>query len=129
MECGNNQPTILYTPEGDVPAMVTCDELQSFHLTVPADKSGLVLTWLRAVSDGYVQVDEDVLRKIPGPVIVRESDREYDAILEGDPYGYNKPFYLGITGGTGDPLPDFVWEQPMKITLKRTKLVSICMKN
>ncbi len=125
MDCGNNQPTILYTSEGNVPAMVTCDELQSFHLTVPADKAGLVLTWLRAVSDGYIKVDEDILRKIPGPVIVRESDREYDAILDGDPYGYNKPFYLGITGGAGDPLPDFVWEQPVEDKVKRTKLFDL----
>ncbi|MFV1949786.1 MAG: serine hydroxymethyltransferase, partial [Anaerolineales bacterium] len=73
MECGNNQPAILYTSEENIPAMVTCDELQSFHLIVPAEKAGLVLTWLRAVSDGYIKVDDDIMRKIPGPVIVRES--------------------------------------------------------
>ncbi len=76
MDCGANQPTLLYTPDEKIPAMVTCDELQSFHLTVPAEKAGLVLTWLRAASDGYIKVDEDVLRKLPGPVIVRESDRD-----------------------------------------------------
>ena len=125
MDCGTNQPTILYTPEDKIPAMITCDEFQSFHLTVPAENSGLVLTWLRAVSDGYVRVDEDVLRKIPGPVIVRESDREYDSIIEGDPYGKNKPFYLGMKEEKGDALPDFVWEETGSESIKRTLLYDL----
>jgi len=125
MECGQNQPAMLYTPEGSIPSMVTCDELQSFHITVPAEKSGLVLTWLRAVSDGYVKVDEDVMRKIPGPVIVRESDREYDSILEGEQYGKEKPFYLGMKEEKGEALPDFVWEEDQEPELQRTSLYDL----
>ncbi|MGB2962964.1 MAG: glycine cleavage system aminomethyltransferase GcvT [Anaerolineales bacterium] len=125
LECGMNQATLLYTPEGRVPGMVTCDELQSFHLTVPAEKSGLVLTWLRAVSDGYVRVDEDVLKKIPGPVIVRESDREYDSLVEGDPYSKEKPFYLGMREEEGEALPDFVWTEPEDAPIRRTALYDL----
>jgi len=125
MECGENQPAMLYTPEDSIPVMVTCDDLQSFHLTVPAEKSGLVLTWLRALSDGYVRVDDDVLRKIPGPVIVRESDREHDSILDGERYGKNKPFYLGMKEEKGEPLPDFVWEEIEDPELQRTKLYDL----
>ncbi len=125
MECGQNQPAMLYTPEASIPVMVTCDELQSFHLTVPAEKSGLVLTWLRAVSDGYVRVDDDVMRKIPGPVIVRESDREHDSILDGERYGKNKPFYLGMKEEKGEPLPEFVWEEIEDPELQRTKLYDL----
>ncbi len=125
MECGQNQPAMLYTPEASIPVMVTCDELQSFHLTVPAEKSGLVLTWLRAVSDGYVRVDDDVMRKIPGPVIVRESDREHDSILDGERYGKNKPFYLGMKEEKGEPLPEFVWEEIEDPELQRTNLYDL----
>ena len=125
LECGMNQAMLLYTPEGHVPGMVTCDELQSFHLTVPAEKSGLVLTWLRAVSDGYVRVDEDVLKKIPGPVIVRESDREYDSLVEGEPYSKEKPFYLGMREEEGEALPDFVWTEPEDTPLRRTALYDL----
>ena len=124
MECGTNQPALLYTPEEQIPVMITCDDLQSFHLTVPAAKSGLVLTWLRAVSDGYVRLDEDVLKKIPGPVIVRESDREYDSLVDGDPYGKNKPFYLGMREEHGEPLPDFTWEEE-EAPLRRTPLYDL----
>ena len=125
MDCGQNQPAMLYTPEENIPVMLTCDELQSFHLTVPADKSGLVLTWLRAVSDGYVRVDDDVMRKIPGPVIVRESEREHDSILDGERYGKNKPFYLGMKEEKGEPLPDFVWEETEDPELQRTNLYDL----
>jgi glycine hydroxymethyltransferase len=125
MECGTNQPTILYTPEERVTGMVTCDDLQSFLLTVPAEKAGLVLTWLRAVSDGYVRVDEDVLRKIPGPVVVRESDRDYDKLVEGDPYGKNKPFYLGMKEEQGEPLPDFEWDDNSDGEMRRTVLYDL----
>ena len=124
MECGTNQPALLYTPEEQIPALVTCDDLQSFHLTVLAEKAGLVLTWLRAVSDGYVRVDEDVLRKIPGPVIVRESDREYASLVEGDPYGKYKPFYLGMREEEGETLPDFTWEE-IETPLRRTSLYGL----
>ena len=125
MECGQNQPAMLYTPEASIPVMVTCDELQSFHLTVPAEKSSLVLTWLRAVSDGYVRVDDDVMRKIPGPVIVRESDREHDSILDGEQYGKNKPFYLGMKEEMGEPLPEFAWEEIEDPELQRTNLYDL----
>jgi glycine hydroxymethyltransferase len=64
------------------------------------------------------------MRKIPGPVIVRESDREYDSLVEGDPYGKNKPFYLGMREEEGDPLPDFVWEEE-EASLRRTPLYDL----
>ncbi len=126
LECGENQPTYLYTPEGNIPGMVTCDELRCFHLTVPAEHSGLVLTWLRALSDGYVRVDEDVLRKIPGPVVVRESDHRFEEIVEGEMHGKTKPFYLGMPEEQeGEALPDFEWNEPEDAPLLRTKLYDL----
>ena len=65
------------------------------------------------------------MKKIPGPVVVRESDRKYDVIIEGDPYGKNKPFYLGMKAEKGDPLPDFVWEEKEDPVLQRTKLYDL----
>ncbi|MFV1948784.1 MAG: glycine cleavage system aminomethyltransferase GcvT, partial [Anaerolineales bacterium] len=69
--------------------------------------------------------DDDIMRKIPGPVIVRESDREYDSIVEGDPYGKDKPFYLGMKEGQGEALPDFKWEEPVEEPIKRTTLYDL----
>jgi glycine hydroxymethyltransferase len=119
------QPTELWTPEGAVPGTLTCLEPRRFLLSVPAEQAGLILTWLRAVSDGYVRVAEDVLRKIPGPVTVREAEIEVDSLMEGDPHDIDKPYYLGISDGSQDPLPDFEWEEKESETLKRTSLYDL----
>jgi glycine hydroxymethyltransferase len=128
LECGDQQPTLLYTPEGTIRGMITCGDKQHFQLTVPAEKHGLALTWLRAVSDGYVRVDDDVRRKIPGPVVVREEDVQFDAIIEGDPHGQDQPFYLGMPDDQeGEALPEFAWEEEevSEDDLKRTTLYDL----
>ena len=128
LDCGDQQPTLLYTPEEMIPGMITCGDMQHFQLTVPAEKHGLALTWLRAVSDGYVRVDDDVMRKIPGPVVVREEDLVFDEIVEGDPHGKEQPFYLGMPDDQeGEALPEFTWEekQASEDDLQRTTLYDL----
>lgn len=126
LECDDQQPTQLYTPEEDILGMITCGGMHNFHLTVPAEKAGLALTWLRALSDGYVRVDEDVRRKIPGPVIVREVDEVFETIAEGDPHGHEQPFYLGMPEGEeGEALPEFEWEEVDDDQLRRTTLYDL----
>mgnify|MGYP006286222083 CR=1 FL=1 len=128
LACGDQQSTLLYTPEEIIPGMITCGDLKHFQLTVPAEKAGLALTWLRAVSDGYVRVDEDVRRKIPGPVVVREEDVEFEEIIEGDPHGHEQPFYLGMPEDEeGEALPEFSWEaeEVGEEELQRTSLYDL----
>jgi glycine hydroxymethyltransferase len=125
MQMGDKQPTQLCTPDGDVEGMITCTNLECFQLTVPSKDAGLVLAWLRALSDGYVRVDEDVRRKIPGPVIVRETEIHFDEIEQGEAHGALKPFYLGIREGEGEALPDFTWKEKEDPSLRRTTLYDI----
>ena len=132
LEEGQSQPTQLHTPEGSVTGMVTCLNAQSFRITVPAEKAGLTLAWLRSVSDGYVRVAEDVLRKIPGPVCVREIDDAPDTIMGGDPCGAKKAYYLGISeidtplpADDGQPLPKFEWEEKESTLPQRTPLYDL----
>lgn len=122
---GNRQPTTLHTPEGDVEGMITCVGPECFHLVVPTEKAGLVLAWLRALSDGYVRVDEDIRRKIPGPVIVRETDIVYDEVESGGMDAKEKPFYLGMPELDGEPLPEFEWEPEKDDSLRRTTLYDL----
>lgn len=126
LEKNQAQPTRLYTPEGTVTGMITCLEPQRFLLSIPAEHAGLLLTWLRAVSDGYVRVDADVLRKVPGPVTVREADEVViDQLMEGDPHSMKKPYYLGITDGISEPLPAFEWKADDEQSLNRTPLYDL----
>ncbi|MGM0374892.1 MAG: glycine cleavage system aminomethyltransferase GcvT [Chloroflexota bacterium] len=125
LQMGDKQPTEIHTPGGEVEGMITCTNLECFQLTVPSEDAGLVLAWLRALSDGYVRVDEDVRRKIPGPVIVRETEIRFDEIEQGEAHGTYKPFYLGIPEGEGKALPEFTWKEKDDPSLRRTTLYDI----
>ena len=111
LEPGESQPTRLVTPQGVVDGALTCKTPLEFHLTVPAEKAGLAAIWLRDLSDGYVATDSDPQRKLPGPVVVEEVEAQPVTGLAGDPVAVHKPFYAGISGGTGTALPEFKWEE------------------
>lgn len=124
LESGQSQSTQLCTPQGIIKGMVTCLAYQRFRITVPAEKAGLTLAWLRSVSDGYVKVAEDVIYKVPGPVCVQEAE-DQDNILEGNPIGNEKPYYIGVQAGDGPALPHFEWEEKESNTPQRTPLYDL----
>ena len=132
LEADQSQPTHIYTPEGCVEGMVTCLTPRRFILTVPVEKAGLALAWLRSVSDGYVKVAREVLPKVTGPVIVRVAEEDKDIVIDGDPHWDEKPYSLGIPewGGCapineGETLPEFVWEEKEQDELRRTSLYDL----
>ena len=122
LNSGESQATRLIAPQGEINGTLTCVSPTEYRLSVPAKKAGLSAAWLRALSDGYVNIDEDVLRKPIGPVWIQESVAEPSPSVEGDPIGKNKPFYIGIEKGSGDALPAFTWEEPDNLELKHTAL-------
>ncbi|MFH1636125.1 MAG: glycine cleavage system aminomethyltransferase GcvT [Chloroflexota bacterium] len=126
LDVGQSQPTRICTPGGDILGTLTCVESQCYRLTVPAEKAGLVLAWLRAISDGYVKIDADLLRKVPGPVWVRHSTQKVDELPpeSANLVDASKPFFLGAPVGQGDPLPDFEWEE-QEVELRRTPLYDL----
>ncbi|MGB3701556.1 MAG: hypothetical protein WA997_09815, partial [Anaerolineales bacterium] len=70
--------------------------------------------WLRDLSDGFVEFDNDVLRKLPGPVSIRAM--EAAPIGEGSEIntGEFKPYYIGSENQTISELkslPEFKWEE------------------
>jgi glycine hydroxymethyltransferase len=70
--------------------------------------------------------EDDLLAKPPGPAWVRESKEPPAKSIKGDPAVNEKPFYIGISEGSGEPLPNFAWEEPTESTeLKRTTLHAI----
>ncbi len=121
---GQAHPTKIYTPEGDVDGVLAWVDAQTYRLSVPAEKAGLAANWLRALSDGYVTVDDDLLRKVPGPVWVRQSTQNPDALMDGDPVGASKPYFVGIATDSGDSLPEFVWEE-VEVPLQRTPIYDL----
>ena len=122
---GQSQKTSLHTPQGLLEGVLSCPDSESFRLTLPAQQAGLAAAWLRDLSDGYVKFDPDLLRRIPGPVIVAESQAAPAAAGEDLPSVNNKPYFIGCQenhGPAGDPLPEFTWQEPESSPLKRTAL-------
>ncbi|MBT3390075.1 MAG: glycine cleavage system aminomethyltransferase GcvT [Chloroflexi bacterium] len=105
--------TRFTAPGGEILATLRCLESKLYRLSVPGEKAALTAAWLRDLSDGYVKFDDDLLRKVQGPVWVRHSTQQADELpvagVEIPDSG--KPWFIGVTSGAGDPLPEFKWEE------------------
>jgi glycine hydroxymethyltransferase len=109
---GESQPTRIHTPHGAVDCTLTCIEPYLFHLTVPAKNEVLVAAWLRDLSDGYVEFDVDVVKKLPGLAEVLVTDAD-PLVLDGERVAVHKPYYVGVekSDGSREALPEFHWEE------------------
>ena len=132
LEEGKSTPVCIETPEGTVEGTLTCLQARQFRLSVPTFQAPLAAAWLRDLSDGYIQVDEDIQIRIPGPVVVRESaeapvqeDCKEPPVISAAK-GTKKPWFIRIPQNKrGEPLPDFSWEEREPETLRRTPLYAI----
>ncbi len=126
LSAGESQTTSLITPHGEIHGILTCVEDEHFRFSLPVEKAGLVATWLRDLSDGYVKFDEDLRRRTPGPIYVSESSDQALNSAERRANAGRKPYYIGITHETkGTPLPPFVWEDKEPAQLRRTPLYEV----
>jgi glycine hydroxymethyltransferase len=121
---GQSQPTRIHTPQGVVDGVIACQDPHEFHLGVPAKQGSLTAAWLRDLSDGFVKFDEDLLRKIPGPVWVRPVHANSLPETATDPVENRKPYFIGIPQGSGIVLPGFVW-QDQESELRRTPVYDL----
>jgi glycine hydroxymethyltransferase len=115
LQPGECQPTRLNTVEGNIAGTLECISDSEYRLSVPADQAALAAAWLRAISDGYIQVDEDILLKPIGPVRVREAAGDPAPEMDGEAVAPDKPWCIGIQDmpetGLGEALPEFTWEE------------------
>ncbi|MGW8144987.1 MAG: serine hydroxymethyltransferase, partial [Anaerolineales bacterium] len=72
---GESQVTQLLAPTGGVKGTLTCLEANRFQLNLPGGRqAGVSAAWLRDLSDGYIKFDDDIERKLPGPISVRPTE-------------------------------------------------------
>jgi glycine hydroxymethyltransferase len=121
---GQVQPTRLHTALGTVDGALKCVNHHNFILTVPGDKSGLSSAWLRDLSDAYIQFDDDLTKRVPGPMRVEDSSEHALPEVKGDPVSNLKPYFIGMANEPrmGETLPPFTWEASEPDTLHRTPL-------
>jgi glycine hydroxymethyltransferase len=110
--------------QGGATAASLAREKDGFVLTVPSTRASLALAWLRALSDGYVRFDDDLVRKLPGAVRIellggvaampKAPASSTDATR---PY-FIPPFQAEI----GAALPGFSWKEPAEPPVRLTPL-------
>lgn len=106
---------------------LVCRSEREFIISLPVKEAAYFAAWLRALSDGFVDFDQAegatdrVMKKLPGPVIVKEIEEALlpKAITTSHPL--EKPYYIGMTAGNGEAKQRFQWTQSEE-GLKRTPL-------
>ncbi|MGD8751268.1 MAG: serine hydroxymethyltransferase, partial [Anaerolineales bacterium] len=130
LENGGSTATCLHTPKGTIEGALTRMSSNEYIFSVPSFGAGLASAWLRDLSDGYVKVDDDLYRKIPGPIVVKESsDEPVKLNCKEEPQlsptrGSHKPYYIGVLDGEGEALPKFQWEESEQ-PLRRTPIYDL----
>lgn len=122
LKVGQVQPSSLKTPIKTIDGSLACGKNNTFTFTFKAEDFGLTATFLRALSDGYIAFDEDLPRRIPGPILIRESADIPVEIPSGEKTSSEKPYFIGRKAGSGESLPAFAWNEPESPELKRTPL-------
>ncbi|MEA4909712.1 MAG: glycine cleavage system aminomethyltransferase GcvT [Anaerolineaceae bacterium] len=125
LQAGESQNTSLTTPKGKVEGVLTSIGETLFRLSVPTPQATLAAAWLRDLSDGYVAFDQDLTRRMPGPIVVLESDAGPVTQASGPAVDQYKPFYIGIDGKAGTALPAFTWDEEESSELRRTSLYEV----
>ena len=129
IDFAESQPTHLLVNGRDLPATLHRAHGHTYYLRfATAADAHLAQGWLRDLSDGYVLVPSgDVYTKLAGPVVVETRTNIDLAAPEADftDEGYDpKPFFVGQESHhlTGEPLPEFAWQEPAEGELKKTTL-------
>jgi len=121
---GESQPTLIHTTQGDVEAWVKCLDPETFILTTSGNQAGLASAWLRDLSDAYIQFNQDLAMRVPGPMRIEDAPAEKPETTDENPIGIKKPFYIGFENDEqqGTSKPAFDWQPVESETLLTTPL-------
>jgi glycine hydroxymethyltransferase len=110
LQPGENQNTSIHTPHDVIDCVITCVSMNHFRVSLSSAKAGLAITWLRELSDGYVSFDPDLLRRMPGPIYIAESDSNPVTKADGVAISETKPYAIGLPkANEPKALPSFDW--------------------
>ena len=128
MAVGTSRPVTLLEANGAVmsAALLTWADEQTATLDVPAAQAPRVMTWLRALVDGYVATD-DAFGRLTFLDAVRDlgtapAPAEH---LQPDAGPYTKPYFVGAWSNkapAGPALPKFGWQEPEQSVPRKTLL-------
>ncbi len=117
---GDSQNTTLTIDGKDISAVLKSVTPYQFLLNISRKDYSLTATWLRDLSDGFIGFDPDFRRRLPGPILVEESETVAFIASEAD-IKSEKAFNIGQKKTVGKSLPLFHWVEPEEM-LKFTAL-------
>ncbi|MCJ7623666.1 MAG: glycine cleavage system aminomethyltransferase GcvT, partial [Anaerolineaceae bacterium] len=122
LEIGESQKTQLVTTKETIDAVITLVENYKYRLSVPTAQATLAATWLRDLSDSYIEFEPDLSKRLPGPIGVVETNAKPYTTKDTATVENLKPYYIGISDGAGDSLPEFEWKEQESTVIRRTPL-------
>ncbi len=121
----------INTPQGSAEGWLTCQSSAEYLLQIDEKKASMVATWLRALSDGYVDFSgldmsqASIMKKTPGPIVVGNTAPISAPKITKSGGKETKPYYLGMSvTQSGKPLEEFHWTES-ESGLKRTPLYDL----
>ncbi len=131
LKLGESCSVKVTTPKGVGEGWLTCQSPYEYLLQIDTENIAMIATWLRSLSDGYVDLmgldhsQIGIMKKLPGPIITREvTPIGIPSSLKNN-NKEQKPYFLGMDLQKGaHPLPDFQWVE-METGLKQTPIYEI----
>ncbi len=131
MAMGTSRPVTLLEANGTVmsAALLTWVDERTVTLDVPVERASRVMTWLRALVDGYAATDDAF-----GRLTFLDAVHDLGAApspaepLHADPGPYAKPYFVGAWSHkepAGPALPRFEWHEPESEAPRKTLLHAI----
>ncbi len=124
---GKAQETAIATPKGVVKGVLAKVDDTTYQIQVPIKNAGVVGTWLRDLSDGYVSFNlngekDFSAKRMPGAFVVGDVKKALKQKIE-KPSGVEKVWYVGIDSQVKkEALPEFKWSESADESLKKTAL-------
>jgi glycine hydroxymethyltransferase len=122
LKIGESQATTLTTPARVVEGVLTRVGIGHFNFGFNSKEFGVTATFLRDLSDGYIGFDNDIPRRIPGPIVIEENKNVAPVAAKGEAVLVEKPYYIGQKPHTSKALPEFKWVEPENPPLMQTPL-------
>ena len=125
LKVGEYQNTSITTPAGLVEGVLSNVTPSVYRFTFKKGNFGVTATFLRDLSDGYIAFDNDVPRRIPGPIVIEENINEPLVKTDRSLLPSRKPYFIGQQDTIAATLPKFEWTEKESNELFRTPLYEI----
>ena len=122
LQPGQSQKASLSTPLETIEGTLTNVDNLRYRFSFPAEKFGVVSSFLRGLAEGYIAFDKDIPRRIPGAIVVTEDLASKPDEVKGDLKKSLKPYYIGQKDEPAQALPAFQWQEKESTELLRTPL-------